>query len=128
VTEETQPYHNRPEPWSHPGFRPPVTLAKRERLRQFLIAQYGERFDRIAFDRLLGPPAIAPKLSARKRKPSFSRTIRQVEKSTGKRVTSATMPDGTKLTFDEPEPTEASNPLAPDAEVESWLSKQPRKN
>jgi hypothetical protein len=120
-----QPYHNRPEPWSHPGFRPPITLAKRERLRQFLIAQYGERFDRVAFDRIFGPPPNTQKL---KRKPSLSRTIKQAEKAAGKPLTSVTLPDGTKLVFGEPEPTEETNPLALDADVESWLSRQPRKN
>ena len=95
-------------------------------MREFLIAEYGERFDRIAFDRLFGPPPNTQKL---KRKPSIDRTIRQTERSTGKRVTSVTLPDGTTLRFDEPEPEPAAtNPLAPDADVESWLSKQPRKN
>jgi hypothetical protein len=85
-----------------------------------------KRFDRVAFAQLFGlPPSI---LSARKRKPSLARTIKQAEKAAGKPVTSVTLPDGTKLVFGEPEPTEETNPLALDADVESWLSRQPRKN
>ncbi len=49
----------------------------------------------------------------RKRKVSVSKIIAQAEKS-GKLVSSVTAPDGTKLTFGEPEPTEASNPWLAD--------------
>jgi hypothetical protein len=49
----------------------------------------------------------------RKRKPSIARTIKQAERS-GKKVTSITTPDGATLRFNEPEPTEATNP---------WLAK-----
>jgi hypothetical protein len=62
---------------------------------------------------LIKPSRSKPKPAARKRKPSIDRLIAQAEKS-GKRVTSATLPDGTKLTFDELEPIEATNP---------WLAK-----
>lgn len=45
----------------------------------------------------------------RKRKPSVSTLIARAEKK-GKTVTSITTPDGTVLSFGEPQPTEASNP------------------
>ena len=52
----------------------------------------------------------------RQRRPSVGPLIAQAEKA-GKRVTSVTTPDGIKLTFGEPEPTEASNPWLADLKV-----------
>jgi hypothetical protein len=48
------------------------------------------------------PPARKP------RKPSLRRQIAAAEKATGKSVTSVTLPDGTKLGLDEPQPTNKS--------------------
>jgi hypothetical protein len=108
-----QPYHNILEPWSHPGFRPPVTLAKRERLRQFLIDRYGGRFDRVAFTRLFGPTPSTSELPSkpkRKRKPSLDRVRKQAAKA-GLVVASYTInPDGSITVVPGQPDTTTNNP------------------
>ena len=44
------------------------------------------------------------------RRPSIGKMIARAEKATGKPVTSITLPDGTKLDFGRPTPTESENP------------------
>jgi hypothetical protein len=46
----------------------------------------------------------------RRRKPSISELVKRAEKATGKAVTAITLPDGTKLDFGKPAPTEPENP------------------
>jgi len=43
-------------------------------------------------------------------KPNLRTLVKQAEQATGQPVTSVTMPDGTKLDFSKPEPTETENP------------------
>jgi hypothetical protein len=62
-----------------------------------------QRVEEACTSKLLSKPA-------RKRKPSLSRMIKQAAKAAGKPVTAVTLPDGTKLAFGEPEPTEETNP------------------
>jgi len=55
---------------------------------------------------------IVPPPDARRtpRKPSIRTFVQRAEKATGKPVTAITMPDGTKLDFGEPAPTEPESP------------------
>jgi hypothetical protein len=53
------------------------------------------------------------KLTKRRRKPSIARQIKQAEKA-GKAVTSITTADGITINFDEPKPSDASNPWLDD--------------
>ena len=57
--------------------------------------------------------AFRPKRVRKPRKQTLASTIKQAEKA-GKNVTSITTAEGVTLSFDQPKPTEASNPWLAD--------------
>ena len=59
-------------------------------------------------------PIAVEKPPKRQRKPRLDRLIAQAEKASGKTISSITMPDGTTVSFGEPEPTAATNPWLAD--------------
>lgn len=59
---------------------------------------------------------MTPRRQRKLRKPSIPTLVKRAEKS-GKKVTSVITPDGTTIRFDEPQPTEASNPWLDDLKV-----------
>jgi hypothetical protein len=56
------------------------------------------------------PQPSKPPKPRKPRAPSISKMIERAEKATGKAVTAITLPDGTKLDFGKPAPTEPENP------------------
>jgi len=65
---------------------------------------------------VLGLNTTKPRRQHKPRVPRLSTMVKRAEKS-GKKVTSVITPDGTTIRFDEPQPTEASNPWLDDLKV-----------
>jgi hypothetical protein len=60
--------------------------------------------------------AIYGRAEKRVRKPSIAKLVERAEE-TGRRVTSITTPEGTTIRFDEPTPSDATNPWLDDLKV-----------